>query len=290
MNILQLCTLMRLQNMVINGEHLRQEINKETIHYLEMATKSSHDTLETFKDILNDIDDITDDEPGNKLLVNIKNTMSDRASTETKFNELLQEYRNQTLPEVIGNYEQLCEEEKLSVSRMNNLFCGLHTLVHMADTAQKTVYETEKLHFEDGVIPILNKSFEKTGQPETSRLILTACKAFARRGDPKSGCHGNFLTFISDFLKEHNMSFPLQPLKGNIFNILFTNLGHVYYFHDLMKEFLDKSPSLNGLLLSVQKDLAEPFFLTGCKALGLISKNITTPLWRVIEKKIFPFQ
>ncbi|WAQ99788.1 hypothetical protein MAR_024161 [Mya arenaria] len=46
--------------------------------------------------------------------------MSDRASTETKFNELLQE--------------------------MNNFFCGLHTLVQMADTAQKTVYQTEKLN------------------------------------------------------------------------------------------------------------------------------------------------
>ena len=251
----------------------------------DMATKSSHDTLETFKDILQDIDDINKNGSGNKILVNIRNTMSDRAATETKFNQLLAEYRDQILPEVVLNYENLCEEEKMSLSRMNNFFCGLHTLVHLAETAQKAIYDTEKLHFDDGEIPIFNKSFEKSGQSGTVRLILTAGKAFARRGDPKSSCHGSFLTYIHEHLKQHKMSFPLQPLRGNRFNILFTNAGHVFYFNVLMKEFLDKTPSSNGLLLSVQKDLSEPFFLAGCKALGLISKYITTPLWRVIECK-----
>jgi len=185
--------------------------------------------------------------------------MSDRAATETKFNNLLATYREQVLPEVMENYNQLCEDEKQSLSRMNNFFCGLHTLVHMADTAQKSLVETEKLHFEEGNTPILNKMFEKHGQPGTIRLILTACKAFARRGDQKNGCHGNFMTFISEFLKENKVPFPLQPLRGNRFNILFTNAGQIYYFKNHMKEFLDKTPHLNGLLASVQFDLAQPF-------------------------------
>ena len=42
---------------------------------------------------------------------------------------------------------------------------------------------------------------------------------------------------------------------------------------------------MNGLLQSVLKDLKTPFFIAGCKALGLISKIITTPLWKVIESK-----
>ncbi|WAQ95680.1 hypothetical protein MAR_028370 [Mya arenaria] len=64
-----------------------QQGNYTLLGLKEMATKSSHDTLETLKDILNHIDDVTDDGTGNKLLVNIKNTKSDRTSTETKFNE-----------------------------------------------------------------------------------------------------------------------------------------------------------------------------------------------------------
>ena len=69
------------------------------------------------------------------------------------------------------------------------------------------------------------------------------------------------------------LGLPLQPLKGNRFNILFFNA------------FLEKTNSMNGLLKSVLKDLHTPFFIAGYKALGLVSKAITTPLWRVIESK-----
>ncbi|XP_052225068.1 uncharacterized protein LOC127840695 [Dreissena polymorpha] len=248
----------------------------------EMATKSSDDTLDTFKNILKDIESVSSDGVGNKILFNIKNTMSDRASTEKKFNELLKDYRNSILPEVFNNYDSFCEEEKIAYSKMNNFFCGLHTLVHLAETAQKTLLETEKLHFNND-IPKLNKHFDKPSQPGTIRLIHTSCKAFARRGDAKNGCHSNFLTFLSDTLKKEKMSFPLQPLKGNRFNILFTNAGQIYYFLNHMCEFLDKTPNLNLLLASVLHDLKEDFFVAGCKALGLVSKLITTPFWNVLE-------
>jgi len=52
-----------------------------------------------------------------------------------------------------------------------------------------------------------------------------------------------------------------------------------------MKDIHDKTPILNGLLASVQFDLAQPFFIAGLKALGLISKYITSPSWRAIEDK-----
>ena len=253
----------------------------------DMATKSSHDTLDTFKDILSDIDSVCNEgeSPGQRLLTNIKNTMSDRASTETKFNELLANYRNELLPQVIENFEQMEENEKAAVSKMNNFFCGLHTLVHMADVSSKSLLEVEKGHFNEQV-PIHNPSFKKAGQSGTVRLVLTACKAFAKRGDQKNGCHSNFVTFISQFLKDNEMhGLPLQPLKGNRFNILFTNAGQVYFLRTQMKGYLESAPALNGLLQSVMFDLNKPFFVAGCKALGLISKFITTPLWNTIENK-----
>ena len=113
----------------------------------------------------------------------------------------------------------------------------------MAEVAQKSLCEIEKAHFEDNV-PILNKAFEKSGQPGTVRLIHTACKAFARRGD-KNGCHTNFMTFVSKFLKDNGISsFPLQPLRGNRFNILFTNAGHVFFLADQVRKFLEKKLAL----------------------------------------------
>jgi hypothetical protein len=41
----------------------------------------------------------------------------------------------------------------------------------------------------------------------------------------------------------------------------------------------------NDLLKAVSLDIKEKLFLTGAKALGLISKFITRPLWRILEGK-----
>ena len=178
----------------------------------DMVTKSSNDTLDTFKEILSDVNAASDSETdvGKKFLSNMKNTMSDRASTETKLNELFKDYRESVLPDIVENYDNLNDKSKQAVSSMN-IFCGLHTLVHMADVSQKAILETEKAHFY-GNIPIDNPSFAKQGQTGTVRLIFTACKTFAWRRDQKNGCHQAFKTFISDFLKEQNMlGLPLQP-------------------------------------------------------------------------------
>ena len=60
------------------------------------------------------------------------------------------------------NFETLNEESKQAISQMNNFFCGLHSLVHMAETSQKTMFEVENAHFEDEV-PIDIKSFCRNG-------------------------------------------------------------------------------------------------------------------------------
>jgi len=249
----------------------------------DMATKSSHDTLDTFKDILNDLD--TSDEKskaGKTLLSNIKNTMSDRAATEVKFNKLLQDYKSEVLPDIIEKFDSLNDDAQQSVTRINNFFCGLHSLVHMAEVAQKSLFQIEKDHFEE---PLPSSDTFNINQSGTFRLIQTSCKAFARRGDQRNGCHGNFKTYISSHLQKHKMNFPLQPLKGNRFNILFSNAGYVYFLHSEILEFLKQFNSNNSLLKSILHDVQEPFYIAGCKALGLISKFITTPLWNVLENK-----
>ena len=55
-----------------------------------------------------------------------------------------------------------------------------------------------------------------------------------------------------------------------------------------MIEFLDlfRDPSsLNRLLKAVREDLRSADYLAGCKALGLIGKLVTGPLWRLIGDK-----
>ena len=90
------------------------EDNSYLLGLREMVNKSGACTLDTFKVILEDISTYCKHLSNNnefgvgfQLLSLIKNTMSDRASTEKHFNSLLQEYRNSILPEVIDSYDQL---------------------------------------------------------------------------------------------------------------------------------------------------------------------------------------
>ena len=55
-------------------------------------------------------------------------------------------------------------------------------------------------------------------------------------------------------------------------------------YGDLL-EFFKRVHSENRLLGAVNDDLQINAFVAGCRALGLISKLITGPLWRILEDK-----
>ena len=89
------------------GYHLRdQDGNYFTLGMRDLVTKSASDTLDTLREILHDIDHAAEngDEASRKILTNISATMSDSASTEVKFNSLLQEYRSAVIPYTVENY------------------------------------------------------------------------------------------------------------------------------------------------------------------------------------------
>ena len=134
-------------------------------------------------------------------------------------------------------------------------------------------------------VPIFDPSFQKGDESAVARLVRTTCKAIARGADEKSGCHGPFKTFILSQLKLDSLhSVPLQPFRGNRFNILFSNAAGLFNLHRHLLNFL-KCFEPNKLLRSVYHDLQEPFLLAGCKALGLLSYTVMAPLWRFVEAK-----
>ena len=59
--------------------------------------------------------------------------MSDRHVVEKKFNDLLEDYRREVLPTIIDSWEQITPDNQSSISSLNNLFCGMHVVVGMAD-------------------------------------------------------------------------------------------------------------------------------------------------------------
>ena len=266
------------------------EGNMMVLGLREIETKSAKDTLSTYNEILRDIDECsksTRNEASMKILVHTVATMSDRAATEVKVNELLQQYRKEVLLMVVKEYDSMSAEEKGPLDNMYNFFCGPHSLVHIAEASLKALVQAEMGLF-DGDVPRPSSSFlqsRNSSEPAACRLVRTACKAFARGADEKSGCHGPFSSFVKPVLKQYMMhSLPLTPYRGSRFNILFENASYMFFFHDQMILYLEGN-NTNALLKAVLEDLKTPEFVAGCKALGLISCLITTPLWRMIEDK-----
>lgn len=248
----------------------------------DIPTKSSEDSLATFKEILSDLDDcLTSGEAGKDILLKIRSTMSDRAATESKFVELLETYRGEVLPTILENYDEMSEDAKTAMTKLHMFFCGLHSLIQYAEVSVTAVGECEKA---DDLPPMSGDVIVKAGEPGTLRLIRAAAKAFARGGDDQSGKYYEFNDFCQDVFKRNKIkSMPLKTFRGNRFNSVFFEAEYVYFLSEKMVEFLQKCPSKNKLLRAVLADLSVPSFIAGLKALALVSKLITSPLWRLLE-------
>ena len=212
----------------------------------------------------------------NQIIKNIKNTMTDRCIVEKNVNTLLEQYRSTILPSVTAGWCDLSDEAKASLGRMNNFYCGLHYLVGLADQAQKCLAAWEKLHVQT------SNGSDANSEAGTVRLIRTACKALEAHCNEQSGNH----TAFEAFLQARGVDdVPLARFVGYRFNILFHNAGGVYYLKDHMLAFYDTAfGTPNRLHAAVRSDLGQNSYLVGCRALGIIDKLITEPLWRELTR------
>ena len=109
-----------------------ESISAYTLGLRHIFSGSAVDTLDTFKEILDDIDcvqrAIGKEAVSANIVKKIKNTMSDRHSAEKLFNEPLHDYREDLLPTVAENWDQMTDMEKEQLTRMNNFFVVCITL------------------------------------------------------------------------------------------------------------------------------------------------------------------
>lgn len=191
---------------------------------------------------------------GYQILANIRDTMSDRASTEKAFNRLLEEYRLEILPQVIDGWADMDKEEKNPVQRWIIFFCGLHLLVGMADVCELCVKKFELFH-SDGkdkgsAVHAELKRYHRS--ESTLRLLRTSWKTFAVGEDEKNGASLEWKTF----LKEKNEKKLVTRFKHNRFNLVFVLGKGIYYHAKDMSYFLDTvHGTTNGLLKAVSLDI-----------------------------------
>ena len=185
-----------------------------------MVCGNSETILSGLKEILQEIETVsggTETSMSQKILVSIKNTMSDRHIVQKKFNLMLQEYRCEILPDVIEGWENLAEADQERIKK-NVYFCGLHYVVGLVDQTEGALKVFDKLLYNETPIGSLaHGGYSKNGESGTLRLIRTLCKAVQVRGCEKSGRMVDFdLSLEEDGITGN----PLSMFKGYRVNII----------------------------------------------------------------------
>ncbi|CAC5414207.1 unnamed protein product [Mytilus coruscus] len=203
-----------------------------------------------------------DNDQVRQVAVKIKNTVSDQASVNKKFVTLLSEWREKALPHVVENWDTLTAVQRERYVTINYFFCGLHFLVGLSEQANKTLSLWESLvHSGEKVgAPTLPGGYSIPGESGTTRLVRTVCKAVQDRGCEKAG----------------------KPVQ---FRGLFTDSrAGVYYLLNDLLSFAEEHKTDNRLFTAVNADLCILSFQAGARALGIVSKMVTGPMWRFMEE------
>ena len=88
-----------------------------------MLTGSTSLVLETFQQVLCDVELAAGPKTGAIILSKIKTTMSNRHIVEKNFNQLLEDYQGSILPELVKSWDQMTPDERASMTTTNNLAC-----------------------------------------------------------------------------------------------------------------------------------------------------------------------
>ena len=156
----------------------------------------------------------------------------------------------------------------------------MHYVVGLADQAEGVLNVFDKLLYNETPIGSLaHGGYSTNGESGTLRLIRTLCKAVQVRGCEKSGRMLDFDLSLEEYGITGN---PLARFKGNRFNIIFYNVGIMYYLQKNCKKFFNDVFEENRLLTAVHYDLNVTSFIASCRALGLIDTFLTGPLWRLL--------
>ncbi|CAC5426130.1 unnamed protein product [Mytilus coruscus] len=211
-----------------------------------------------------------------KLLLSVKNLMTDRHIVNTCLKNCLEKMRFECVPED-GDTP---EEVRTKVAKLNGFKCNLHVIVNFASQAEIGLKQWEKNISNLDNVEDNNVNF--TYNQSTTDFIRACCKLCVPGADEKSGYGSLFRTFLSD----NNIDLKLTTFHGHRINLLFAMGASVFFHKDNIYEFIDlyfEKENRNNLLKAVANYVKNPMYLAGCRAFGIVDKLFTGPLWRIIE-------
>ncbi|CAC5361729.1 unnamed protein product [Mytilus coruscus] len=183
-------------------------------------------------------------ESRSKLILSIKNMMTDRHIVNQSLKSLLEKMKIECLPTDDDTDMDLIKK----MSAINGFKCNLHVLVNFATQAEAS-----------------------------TKLCVPGA-------DEKSGYGLLFKTFLNQL--EPPVDLQLTTFHGHRINLLFSMGASVFHHRNHIKLFIENyfnKEDRNRLLCAVYNYVNNPVYLAGCRALGIVDKLLTGPLWRIIE-------
>ncbi|XP_033632036.1 uncharacterized protein LOC117293722 [Asterias rubens] len=124
------------------------------------------------------------------------NTMTDRCIVNKKFVQLMQEWREQTLPKVTANWESLSDETKANMTTINDLYCGKHLVLNMQDYAGAALKEWEQVESTTGKLGREKHLPWSRKESATFLAIRTVCEAFGPDASAQAGSPKEFIDHL----------------------------------------------------------------------------------------------
>ena len=139
-----------------------------------------------------------------QLLKAIKNVQSDRHIVNKNYFEQLKVYRASFLPKIMPNFHELSAEEVSKVVRMNQLFCGMHAIIGMANVCKDALKEFENVAASE----LVTSGYQK-GNARGFDILMEISKAFTTGHEYQKGGVVDFWEsyLSSKGLRNHIVSF-----------------------------------------------------------------------------------
>ena len=124
-------------------------------------------------------------------------------------------YRVSLLPKVLPNFHQLSVAEVTNVFRMNQLFCGMHAIIGVANVCKEALKEFEHVAASE----LVTRGFQK-GNSRSFDILMELSKAFTTgHGYQKGGVVGFWEIYLHEKeLKNHIVSFQRRKNKCSLCN------------------------------------------------------------------------
>lgn len=252
------------------------DTRNQLLEIREVASKDATTSMNTFLSILDDIDRTGDqsahdpESPQFRDLVigSINAAMGDRASTQIKFSQLVQEYRSKIIPSTISGWDTMSSREKKARLTFLTLPCFVHIVASMAEP----IWNDFAKHEYD----MLGTQEAGEGRGSAVTLIRSMMKHFGPRSAALTTTYRDYEAWSKC---TDTKMIRLPTLKGKRFNvipkaatIIFTHKVHFKNFMDIYKADRVKP---------MREGMENELFMAQMHVLALVDCYLASPIWTI---------